>query len=487
MNKTIKTLLLSAVAVTVAMPAVAQGRSFKRGVSVENPTYAVDYEALSKGASWFYNWALNPPTDGGGAFVDYGMDFCPMTWNGNYSNATIGNVVDKYPDNIDYVLSFNEPNFNEQAHMTPAEAANDWKNKGFLEYARSKGLKVVSPAVNYGTLAGYTDPVVWLDEFFSYLPNGVDDVDYIACHFYMPSVDALKSAIDRLKKYGKPIWLTEFCYTATGLESGISGNSEEQFNYMVETFEYLEKDADIYRYAWFMARTGNTTWGPGINLLKAYPNQGTLTDLGRAFVELPTFDADYYHQVNTVIPAVQYIDKSGTTVMLSTDTEGEAALDLNALGDYYADDYVTYNVEVPTTGTYTFDFRMTARSGCKMTVYCDDAAVTSAFSVATGGLGTYKNITVSAELPAGKHKIKLMPNRTYNAFRIHEFKIKTSAGIDGVAVDGAVPFEVVGRSVVSEVPVQVYNLQGAEVGCDNLASGVYVVVYAGGSTKIAIP
>lgn len=483
--KILRTLLTSAIVVTFTMPLMSQGKSYKRGVGLENPMYEVDYKALGMGASWFYNWGLNPPTggDGGSTFTEYGLDYCPMTWNANFSYTTIDNVIAKYPDNIKYLLGFNEPNFYNQANMTPKVAANHWKKLG--PYVREKGLKVVSPAVNYGTIAAYNDPVVWLDEFFSYLPNGVDDVDYIACHFYMPNVEALKSAVDRLKKYGKPIWLTEFCYA---LDDVISGDMETQISYMIETFEFLEKDPDIYRYAWFMARTTNESWKSGICLLQPSSNPGNLTNLGKVFVNFPTYDDDFYHQINTNIPAVQFIESSGVSIAITADANGISDLDLTQVGNMYTQDYVTYNVEIPTDGNYIFDFRMTSRAGCKMAILCDGEVVAEEFSVGTGGIGTYKNITQNVYITGGKHKIQLIPSLNYNAFKIHEFKITPDpAGIDGVVADGAVPFEVVGRSIVSEEPVQVYNLQGAEVGCDNLASGIYVVVYAGGSTKIAIP
>lgn len=478
--KILRTLLVTVVASTISISAVAQGKSPKRGVGT-NAMYEADYAALAPATTWFYNWGLNPPGGEGTTFTKYDIEFCPMTWNSNFSYTTIDNVVAKYPDNINYILGFNEPNFSSQANLSPSAAANIWKTLG--PYVREKGLKVVSPAVNYGTIAAYNDPVVWLDEFFSYLPNGVDDVDYIACHFYMPNVGALKGAVDRLKKYGKPIWLTEFCLAQDDV---ISNDMDTQIAFMLEAFEYLEKDPDIYRYAWFMARTGNTGWSSGINLLKSSPNYGQLTDIGKVYVNFPTFNEEYYHQINTLIPAVQYIDALGVSMYVTNDIEGESDVDLTDLGDLWTQEYVTYNVEIPSDGVYTIDLRMAAGSSRKLTIKWDGEEVATDVKVGTGGNSVFGNNKIDVTLKAGKHKLQLLPSLN-GSMRIHEFKITASAGIDGVVADGAVPFEVVGTSIVSEEPVQVYNLQGAEVGCDNLASGVYVVVYAGGSTKIAIP
>lgn len=478
--KILRTFLISVVATTISFSAVAQGKSPKRGVGT-NAMYEADYAALAPATTWFYNWGLNPPGGEGTTFTKYDIEYCPMTWNSNFSYTTIDNVVATYPDNIKFILGFNEPNFSSQANLSPSAAANIWKTLG--PYVREKGLKVVSPAVNYGTIAAYNDPVVWLDEFFSYLPNGADDVDYIACHFYMPNLSGLKSAIERLKKYGKPIWLTEFCYA---LDDVISSDMSTQISFMLETFEYLEKDPDIYRYAWFMARTGNTSWSGGINLLQSNPNYGKLTNIGKIYVNFPTFNEDYYHQVNTLIPAVQYIDASGTSMYVTNDSGGETDCDLTDLGDLWTQEYVTYNVEIPSDGNYEIDLRMAAGSSRKMTIMCDDDEVAKDVKVGTGGNSVYGNVKISVALKAGKHKLKMLPSLN-GSMRIHEFKITKLSGIDDVMSDGAVPFEVVGRSIESAEPVHVYNMQGVEVGCDNLASGVYVVVYGGGSTKIAIP
>ena len=44
-----------------------------------------------------------------------------MAWNGAYSAARIRAWLDAHPESR-YLLGFNEPNFYDQARMTPAEA-----------------------------------------------------------------------------------------------------------------------------------------------------------------------------------------------------------------------------------------------------------------------------------------------------------------------------------------------------------------------------
>ena len=138
-------------------------KSAKRGVSF-GFTNILDLPLLSPYISWDYNWG-NTPTDDAALWFDANeMDFCPMCWNGNYSVDRIRAFVAAHPK-TKYLLAFNEPNLTDQARMTPAEAAAIWTP--VVELAKELNLKLVSPAMNYGTLPGYSDPIKWLDEFFA--------------------------------------------------------------------------------------------------------------------------------------------------------------------------------------------------------------------------------------------------------------------------------------------------------------------------------
>jgi hypothetical protein len=47
--------------------------------------------------------------------------------------------------------------------VTPQHAAQMWPQ--FEAVASQAGAKIVGPAMTWGTMAGYEDPVVWLDAF----------------------------------------------------------------------------------------------------------------------------------------------------------------------------------------------------------------------------------------------------------------------------------------------------------------------------------
>ena len=133
--------------------AEAQTQSYKRGYGVDQSKFTNQAIAnLAPGAGWYYDWSHSTYLDFEGANVD----FVPMTWNGGYNASQLRQFLSEHP-NVKYLLAFNEPNLTDQARMTPAEAAAIWTP--VVELAKELNLKLVSPAMNYGTLSGYSDPI----------------------------------------------------------------------------------------------------------------------------------------------------------------------------------------------------------------------------------------------------------------------------------------------------------------------------------------
>ena len=256
--------------------AEAQTKSTKRGVAYGYHS-ADDMRALSPGISWWYNWALTPESGAASVASSVGVSFSPMAWGGAPTASQLASAI---PAGTQYLMGFNEPNFRSQANMTPSVAASRWK--ALTEVARSKNLKVLSPAVNYcGDCVAengvtYSDPVVYLDAFFAACTDC--QVDYIAVHWYACYASALEWYIGLFKKYNKPIWLTEF---ACGDRPHNEITLDVQKTYMQEAVKYLENEPAVFRYSWFSARNNEI---PNINLLGA---SGQLTELGQLYVSLP--------------------------------------------------------------------------------------------------------------------------------------------------------------------------------------------------------
>ncbi len=254
-------------------------RSSKRGVGYSFQLPEVDMFLLKGGISWFYNWSPKTDATVQNAALGAGVTFVPMAWNANYNEGDISKSVEIYGDK--YLLAFNEPNLVDQARMTPAEAAAYWPR--LKEFAVANGLKIISPAMNYGTLAGYSDPVTWLDEFFAQPGVSVDDIHAIALHCYMNSASAVKGYVDKFAKYGKPIWMTEFC----AWDGGVA-NADAQIAYMSEVVAYFEENPNVERYAWFIPRYQKGA--PYMQLLE----DESLTDAGKVYVNFSSFDKEAY-------------------------------------------------------------------------------------------------------------------------------------------------------------------------------------------------
>lgn len=254
-------------------------KSSKRGIAYDLAT-AEDLQALSPGVSWWYAWGQRPhtgvPTD---HVQRYGMDFVPMLWR-EFTAADIEAFLAAHPG-IRYLLLLNEPNLVDQANLTPQAAAQLWPQ--YEAVAKKTGVKLVGPAITWGTMPGYADPVVWLDAFIAAYAAAnagrAPQIDYLAFHWYDYG---LKDQLDRLLKYGKPFWVTEMANWHTGDGSAQIDSVEKQKAQMTDMVKVCEGRADVFRYAWFTGRWNNDTHFT--SLLGA---NGQLTDLGRHYLSLP--------------------------------------------------------------------------------------------------------------------------------------------------------------------------------------------------------
>jgi hypothetical protein len=239
----------------------------KRGIAYGHHS-AADLAALSSTVHWWYNWAPTP--DSGIDLNAVSQEFVPMIWHSNFNaNTVIGGISSK----AKYLLAFNEPNWTTQSNLTPAQAAALWPS--VEQVANAKNLKIVAPGMNYcANTCNQTDPFVWLDQFFAACSGC--RVDYVAFHWYNCDLPSLQNMVGKYKKYGKPLWLTEFSCMENASKSG---SVTAQQTYMTQAVAYLESEASIFRYSWFTGRWS----GAAISLLGS---SGQLTALGQTYIGL---------------------------------------------------------------------------------------------------------------------------------------------------------------------------------------------------------
>lgn len=383
-------------------------RSTKRGLGYGHHSVA-DMDALSKGVSWWYNWAIEPESTVANEYENLDMDFVPMTWNDYYDETALRAYLDTHP-NVGYLLAFNEPNFQTQANMTPAEVAAAWPRIEAI--ADEYGLKIISPAVNYCDecvdIPGTDDdssPWAYLDAFFEECQDC--RVDGIAVHNYMGYKDALEWYIGEFKKYNRPIWLTEFCAWDN------NPSSAQQKEFMIQSVDYLENDPDVERYAWFVGRSE----GYPYNGILDYNNSGILTELGEIYVNMPVHNPDIRFEIPGRVEAENYFAMSGVQPEETDDVDGF----LN-MGNTEAGDYLDYNITA-VGGDYPLILRVASNSGVQntATILIDDVETATISFEPTGGWQTWIDISEDISISEGDHTVRIRIDE--GAFNINWFRI----------------------------------------------------------------
>ncbi len=253
----------------------ASAKSAKRGVAYFFSDER-DLTALEPGVSWTYNWSASPSLT-----ERAGVEFVPMLWNFNFNGPNVIAYLRAHPE-VHHVMVLNEPNLVDQANKTPQQAADEWPL--YEAIAADAGVKLVGPQITWGTMPGFSDPVVWMDAFYAAYQDAHDGgsprIDYLGFHWYDYG---LGGQLDRLAKYDKPFWVTEMANWHVGDGTAAIDTSAKQVAQMTEMVATCESRADVARYAWFTGRKDNGD--PHFTSLLA--DAGVLTEVGETYVSLP--------------------------------------------------------------------------------------------------------------------------------------------------------------------------------------------------------
>ncbi len=450
-------------------------RSAKRGVSESSFHFKAQIEALEPGVCWYYTWGSTV----GRYLADEEMEFVPMVWNGNYDADAIREYVKSHPQ-TKYLLGFNEPNFTNQANMTPTQAAERWPAVKAL--AAELGLKLVAPALNYSPNPPYYSPTQWMDEFVALV--GKDAFDFTAIHSYGGDGVMKDLATQFHDRYGKDVWVTEFCYWPDEGNPNSTVTQTAQINSMVESVEWLEKTEWIYRYAWFKA-IGNydADKGPNYGLLVpgTAENPRELSPQGKVYLYMSNYDANVWNACGTTFPATEYINRSQAT--LGPSPEG-TAWPIEITG-FNAGASLDWQFDVPEAGQYNLVLSVSGYG--EPTRYDPVVAV---YGVAADGSDgdmlaeqrtltlpnsdtSYQNEIFTVNLSAGHQTLRLKDMNPYrpSGMRISTVTLTDAAGVEGIDTD------------MTDVPVDVYSMQGVMLRRDvnraealtGLPAGIYIV------------
>lgn len=356
-----------------------------------------DLAILSPEVSWWYNWSEAPESAVAEVFGNYGFEFVPMTWNGNFNETKLRGFLANHQE-TKYLLAFNEPNFLNQASMTPTAAAAQWPRLEAI--ADDYNLKISSPAVNYcGSCVQengitYTDPIKYLDDFFAACPGC--RVDYIATHCYMNTVSALQWYIGLYKKYGKPVWLTEFA----GWEpNGNISDLNDQISFMMGAVDYLESDTSVFRYSWFIGRGSGINTYPFIDILGA---NGQLTELGKIYKQMPVHNPDQLIDIPGTIEAENYNTMKGILIEKTMDISGFANVAYIESGDW-----LDYKINVTEANEYDIRFRFASTKVCGLNILIDGSYVRTQNFPNTNGWQNWHTVFNKITLSTGIHTLRL--------------------------------------------------------------------------------
>ncbi len=478
----------------------AQTVSPKRGFG--GPLNGISDLAAVENCAWYYNWSQEPGSSVINSVKNY-IDYTPMAWGASYDETALREYLTNHPE-IEYLLGFNEPNFLEQANIGPVAAAEMWPQ--LQSIADDFNLKLVSPALNFCYSGGaviengieYTDPIQYLDDFFAALPED-SRVDYVAIHGYFDNTGALPWYIGLYDKYDRPLWLTEFNHSASDV------TELSQQNYMVEALDYLENEPKVFRYAWFLVRSTQDN----TNILANDGTLGTLTDLGLIFTNMSSYDEDYYHDVNNIIEAEHYVDMSGVHLTTVEDESG-----ILAAHDFDADDWMDYNVEVETAGTYSLSIRITSVWESSFSIYEGDNLLGTFDTPNTEGLEAWETYDLGGaiELSEGQHTLRIVTN--YSGWKLNwwQLTLDIPAAIDDETSCSKIQvyptlFDQSNRDLHIDSDFDINSIQimsicgnislsmtnqgtSATVHLESLHPGIYIVVISGEqgsySTKIVV-
>lgn len=450
-------------------------KSYKRGVSENQFSLAQQLDVLQDGVSWYYTWGNTPPKGYENGVIDHeGLEFVPMCWNGSFDADNIREYCKTHPQ-TKYILGFNEPNFTKQANMTPQKAAEKWPE--VVALARELGLKIVAPALNYSPNPPYTDPTKWMDEFTALV--GSDAYDFVAVHNY-GGIGVMKTLTTTFhERYGKPVWLTEFCYWPG--EAGYVA-PKTQIASMVECLNWLEKTPWIYRYAWFKALGKHDSPDAGnfaLVITESGLGERTLSEQGLVYVNMTDLNEDNFLEIENEYAAKDYIDAELISLGASANPEKLSPIEISQFNSGAS---VTWQFDVAEAGEYFLMLNITGVGepdrfdpSLSVKLVNNDNEPQSTLCEATsfslpGNDNEYKWIKLPVNLYAGKQRLMLCDEAKYrpSGIRISSVKLTKAAGIDAIAG-------------VEKNVKNIYTVDGREIKTDNpsetlgtLSPGIYI-------------
>ena len=479
-----------------ALPVLAQQRSAKRGMSWDEKSQRLSsapVEKMAPGVAWVYTWGATPQSAPDNLGPGKAMEFVPMCWNASFDEAALRTYLTANPG-VRYLLAFNEPNLSVGvggSQMTPQQAATAWPR--LEQVAQDFGLEIVAPALNFtGDKVGdrVWEPFAWYDEFFRLCPTA--RVDYLAFHSYMNYAEAVdwvtsryfytdkedddlyaaanQSRYPNLVKYLNDyreahghfprMFLTEFCsWSASDYPYRAGITRDFQIDQMTQKLQYLEKSDLVAGYAWFMANpSGGEGEFPYMSIFRSNTAASELSDLGKVYVYMSSFDTTRWYAPGEDILAKDYVDASMDNLQARVRPNTEEGSDIPLQVELQASAWTTYQLDIPTAGDYQLVMHVKTTADNTLGLYGDGFKRLAMVSIPTTA-GAWADRSVTLSLPAG-HSVLTLFNAVSPDVCINALRLESPSGIQHVTP--------------TSTPHRTYTLTGTEVTGRELPRGIYI-------------
>ena len=229
-------------------PSGARGR----GLAYNDASLLTRFLGTGSKISWSYNWAQTGDSKSG-------LEFVPMMWSTGkgFPNTWEANAKKMIAAGSKALFSFNEPDHEEQANMSPQAAAA--AHKQYMNPFQGQA-RIGTPSVTNG---GGSMGLNWLQSWFTACAGGCA-ADFVNLHIYgVPTDQFLAHLLKANQMFNKPVWITEFGFD--GSESQIN----DKLAHVIDQIETNATYSFVERYAYFMAAPGIMVKGDGMS---AYGN-----------------------------------------------------------------------------------------------------------------------------------------------------------------------------------------------------------------------
>lgn len=340
--------------------------------------------------SWYYNWGQTPSCLAGVS----GVEFVPMIW----SAASLPLTGTLAPGS-DWLLGFNEPNYANQANMSPQEAAQLWPQ---LE---ATGRRLVGPAMaDCGDGLGGECTYSTLGWFRDFLGNCSGcRIDAVALHLYYCSDQDMMNKITALYELvQRPIWLTEFACNAPSSQS-------QPVSFAQALLPRLEASNIVQRYSWFLSYCSGCTAGGLLydSLLNDETGSGNLTPIGSFYSGFASTDpaqaslsSPVFIDVGDLAPSV---DSHGVVWLsdqgfnLASDSTLATYSDSSQTDSVQIDSYILATSRMADTNL-TYQIPVSQAGSYNVTLYFSENVVSSAgqrlFNIAIQGSTVATNFDI---------------------------------------------------------------------------------------------